>query len=176
MDPQYVVRGEDGILRCTQCGFVYDLDPLQTAEQAFSGYERFQFAVLAVPEARQAVHPSPGVWSVNEYAAHMEDVANLVYERVRNIAEQDGATLEWFDPDEVVERGRYNQRPAVESLEPLQVSVAAFKRYVEVLDPGVWNQVGNLENAGEVRLSEIAQDLAHELTHHTQDVERAIAP
>jgi hypothetical protein len=172
MDPQQVTRGDDGVMRCTECGFAYDLDPQETARRAGDGFDAFEFAVLAVPERLQPQRPAPGVWSVNAYTAHMAEAANVTYERVRNIAEQDRPMLEWYDENEAVERGRYDDRPAMESLEPLRASVAAFRRYVEGLPPEAWNRVGIHSRAGEVRLSEIAQDMVHELEHHTQDITR----
>ena len=172
MDPQQVVRGDDGVMRCTQCGFAYDHNAEETARLAGDGFEAFQFAVLGVPERLQARRPSSDVWSVNAYAAHMAEAATVIYERVRNITEQDRPTLEWYDESEAVERGNYDQRPAVESLEPLRESVAAFRRFLEHLVPGAWDRVGIHSRAGEVRLSEIAQDMPHELEHHADDVLR----
>jgi hypothetical protein len=172
MDPQQVIRGEDGVMRCTQCGFAYDLDPQETARRSGDGFDAFQFAVLAVPERLQARRPAPDVWSVNAYAAHMAEAATVIYERVRNIAEQDRPTLEWYDENEAVERGKYDERPAVESLEPLRASVAAFRAYLEDLAPEAWNRVGIHTRAGEVRLAEAAQDMPHELQHHAEDITR----
>jgi hypothetical protein len=172
MDPQQVVRGDDGVMRCTQCGFAYDHDAPETARLAGDGFEAFQFAVLGVPERLQARRPSPDVWSVNAYAAHMAEAATVIYERVRNITEQDRPTLEWYDESEAVERGNYDERPAVESLEPLRESVTAFRRFLEDLPPSAWDRVGIHSRAGEVRLSEIAQDMPHELEHHADDVIR----
>jgi hypothetical protein len=172
MDPQQVVRGDDGVMRCTQCGFAYDHDAEETARLAGDGFEAFQFAVIGVPERLQARRPAPDVWSVNAYAAHMAEAATVIYERVRNITEQDRPTLEWYDESEAVERGNYDERPAVESLEPLRESVAAFRRFLDDLEPGTWDRVGIHSRAGEVRLSEIAQDMPHELEHHADDVIR----
>lgn len=172
MDPQQVVRGDDGVMRCKQCGFAYQLDAQETARHAGEGLEAFQFAVLGVPERLQAQRPSAHVWSVNAYSAHMAEAATVIYERVRNIAEQDRPTLEWFDENEAVERGNYDDRPAVESLEPLRESVTAFQHLLEELPPDAWDRVGIHTRAGEVRLSEIAQDMPHELEHHAADVVR----
>lgn len=172
MDPQQVVRGDDGVMRCKQCGFAYNLDSRETARLTRDGFDAFQFAVVAVPERLQPRRPAPDVWSVNAYAAHMAEAANVIYERVRNIVEQERPTLEWYDENEAVERGRYDDRPALESLEPLRESVAAFRRYLEVLPRGAWDRVGIHSRAGEVRLSEIAQDMPHELQHHAEDITR----
>jgi hypothetical protein len=172
MDSQQVVRGDDGVMHCTQCGFAYDLDSQETARRAGDGFDAFQFAVVAVPERLQPERPAPDIWSVNAYAAHMAEAANVIYERVRNIAEQERPTLEWYDENEAVERGRYDDRPAVESLEPLRESVTAFRHYLEGLPPEAWDRVGIHSKAGEVRLSEIAQDMPHELEHHAEDVTR----
>lgn len=172
MDPQQVQRGDDGVMRCTQCGFAYELDAAATAQRAGEGLEAFQFAVLGVPEARQPRRPAPTVWSVNAYAAHMAEAATVIYERVRTIAEHDRPTLEYYDESEAVERGKYDDRPAVDSLEPLRESVGAFRRYLEQLPPDGWSRVGLHTRAGEVTLSEIAQDMPHELEHHAADVTR----
>ena len=172
MDPEQVQRGDDGVMRCTQCGFAYNHDSGETAEAAQDGLESFEFAVLAVPEAVQSKRPAPDVWSVNAYSAHMAEAATVIYERVRNIAEQDRPTLEWFDENESVQRGQYDERPAVESLAPLRESVAAFRRYLQDLPGGDWERIGVHSRAGDVSLAEIAQDMPHELRHHAEDVAR----
>jgi hypothetical protein len=159
-------------MRCRQCGFTYDLGMEETARRAESGLQAFEAAVRATSDDRAGRRPAPDVWSVNAYSAHMAEAANVIYERVRNIATQDHPTLEWYDESEAVERGRYDDRPAVESLAPLRESVEAFRRCLESLPPEAWDRTGVHTRAGEVRLSDIAQDMPHELEHHAGDVAR----
>ncbi|HEX6506967.1 MAG TPA: DinB family protein [Chloroflexota bacterium] len=172
MDPTQVIRGDDGIFRCRQCGFSYDLDRVETAQRAADDFETFRTVVLESPEEIRGWRPAPEIWSINAYTAHMAEAANIIYERVRNIAEQDRPVLEYYDEQEAVERGHYDDRPAVESLEPLRESVEAFRRCLESLAPDDWDRVGIHSRAGEVRLSEIAQDMPHELEHHAEDITR----
>lgn len=173
MDPEQVTRAENGVMRCRQCGFTYDLGLGETARRAERGLDAFKAAVLETSEGERSRRPSPDVWSVNAYTAHMAEAANVIYERVRNIAEQDRPGLEWYDQNEAVERGRYDDHPAAESLKPLQESVEAFARYLAALPEAAWERTGVHSRAGDVKLSDIAQDMVHELEHHAGDIVRA---
>lgn len=172
MDPTQVMRDADGTMRCRQCGFTYDLTEVQVAEQANAGMEAVREAVASTPKERRAVRPEPSVWSVNAYTAHLVDAAGVIMWRVRAIAEQNRPTLPYHDQDEAVEQGREDEIPAEDSVEQLEPIVSEFQRYVVDLPEGAWDRIGVHARAGEVRLSEIAHDMPHELLHHARDIRR----
>jgi uncharacterized damage-inducible protein DinB len=170
MDPTQVIRQPDGTMRCRQCGFRYTLTPEQVADRAGRGLAAVRAAVASVPEDASSRRPAPEVWSVNAYAAHLADVAEVIYGRIQLIAARARPSLAWHDQDQAVEEGRQDQKPAVDSLRQLEGTVRAFEDYVRALPESAWDRVGVHAKAGEVRLAEIAQDLPHELEHHADDI------
>ena len=170
MDPTQVIRQPDGSLQCRQCGFSYTLTSEEVADSAGRGLVAVRAAVAGVPENAASRRPAPDIWSVNAYTAHLADAAGVIYDRIRLIAEQDRPLLPWHDQDQAVEEGRHDQTPAGDSLGHLEGTVRTFQEYVWALPRGAWERVGVHAKAGEVRLSEIAQDLPHELEHHAGDI------
>jgi hypothetical protein len=172
MDPSQVIRDANGVMRCRECGFSYDLDRREVANRAGSAFAAVQAAVAATPEERRSVRPSPEVWSVNAYAQHLVDAAAVINLRVRAIAETDRPELPYHDQDRAVEEERADEVPATDSLARLEESVQAFQWYLTALPPEAWQRTGIHSRAGEVRLADIAHDMTHELEHHAQDIRR----
>ncbi|GAC1462938.1 MAG: hypothetical protein NVS2B16_25840 [Chloroflexota bacterium] len=170
MDPQQVERDSDGVMRCQQCGFAYTLSPPEIIARAGSGLDGVVAAVQSTDASLRHRRPSPNVWSVNAYTSHLADAADVITWRVRAIAETDAPLLPNHDQDRAVEDGLADRHPAGDSLKRLEETVRAFQRYVLALEPGALHRVGRHSIAGEVRLSDIAHDMPHELTHHAQDI------
>lgn len=170
MDPRQVARDPDGVMRCRECGFRYELEPRQVVEQSRSGLDKVTSALQSVPVEYRPIRPSPDIWSVNAYTAHLADAADVISYRVRTIAREERPKLAYHDQDQAVEDTHADERPAGRSLEQLAHEVNDFCRLVEGYDPAVWQRVGVHERAGDVRLADIAQDMPHELNHHADDI------
>jgi hypothetical protein len=170
MDPEQVVRTDDGAMRCRQCGFTYELPPEDLLEQVAVGMAEVRSAVASVPEKRRDARPSPEVWSVNAYVAHLADAAAVITERVRRIATEDNPSLAYHQQDDAADEGRYDEQPADRLLERLGGTVEEFVDYTRSLPPSAWSRTGVHALAGPVTLSEIAHDMAHELRHHAEDI------
>jgi DinB superfamily len=172
MDPSQVVRDANNVMRCRECGFTYNLAREEVVSRAGSGLATLQEAVDSTPEDRRSVRPAPTVWSINAYSAHLADSAGVINLRVRAIAETVRPELLYHDQDQAVEDERADQIPTSRSLPQLEESVQAFQWYLAALPASAWDRVGIHSRAGEVRLSDIAHDMAHELEHHTADIRR----
>jgi hypothetical protein len=172
MDPSQVSRDDTGMFRCRTCGFSYNLGPSEIIDRSGSGVGAVRAAVAGVPEAHRHLRPSPEVWSVNAYAAHLAGAASVIVDRVRAIAETDRPLLPYHDQDRAVEDGRADEQAADESLLRLEEAVTAFRSVVTHLVAEQWDRVGVHARAGEVSLSEIAHDMPHELEHHAMDMRR----
>ncbi|HLJ69050.1 MAG TPA: DinB family protein [Chloroflexota bacterium] len=170
MDPTQVVRDDDGVMRCRDCGFRYELDPAAIGQQTATGLEAAVAALAGVPDSIRALRPAPRVWSVNAYASHLADAAGVIHQRVVAIAEQERPYLPYHDQDEAVATGDADLAPASESTERLRRNVEAFQTYTAAIPPSAWDRVGVHQRAGEVRLRDIAQDMPHELHHHARDI------
>lgn len=175
MDPQQVIRDNDGTFRCRDCGFRYALDATSAASAAEQGVVAVRDAVSVTPDALRSRRPRPEVWSINAYTAHLVEVGDLVLGRVRAIAESDRPHLPAYDQDAAADAGRFDERPAEESLPKLEAEVQAYAAYLRGLPQVGWRRVGMHAEAGEVRLCDIAHDLPHELTHHAADIGRVAA-
>jgi hypothetical protein len=172
MDPTQVVRDEHGVMRCRECGFPYDLPPAEVVRRARAAVESVRAAVESVPEAQRGRRPSPDVWSVNGYAAHLADAATVIGERVRSIAETDRPPLPYYDQDQAAVARNYDGQPAARSLSRIAEAAGSTADYLAALPPDAWQRTGVHERAGDVRLAEIAHDLPHELEHHAEDIRR----
>jgi hypothetical protein len=172
MDPSQVTRDDQGVMACRECGFRYTLTPAEIVERSDRGVVGVRDAVTGVPVAQRGIRPSPEVWSVNAYSAHLADAAGVITERARAIAEQDRPPLPYHDQDRAVEEGRADEQDAEVSLRQLDEAVNIFRSIVLDLRPEQWDRVGIHARAGEVNLREIAHDLPHELEHHAMDIRR----
>ncbi len=171
MDPAQVVRDENGMMRCRECGFTYGRSREEVVELTEHGLEAVRTALAGADSTRRHLRPDPLVWSVNAYVAHLADAAALIDGRIHQIAEHEHPELAWHDQDAAVERGRQDEQAAGESLSRLEHTVARFLRYLTDLPPEAWKRSGVHSRAGAVRLAEVAQDMPHELQHHANDIE-----
>lgn len=170
MDPNQVRRGEDGVMRCTQCGFRYDLSPADVADRAEAATQAVRQAVADTPMERRSRRPEPRVWSVNGYTRHLADASGVILQRIELILAEDRPYLPYWDEAADAEENRIDESPADQSIPVLEERVARFAQRMRALPPGGWERVGIHERAGEILLSEIAHDMAHETEHHAQDI------
>jgi hypothetical protein len=172
MDPKQVLRDSNGVMRCRECGFTYNLDRDEVARRVGPNFEAVRLAVVASPADRRHIRPASTVWSINAYTAHLADAAGVINLRMRAIAETDRPELPYHDQDHAVEEARADERPAEESLAQLEESVQAFQWYLTALPPTAWERVGIHSKAGPIRLADVAHDMVHELEHHARDIRR----
>lgn len=172
MDPSQVSRDADGIFRCRECGFRYALDRLEVARTCGAAVVEVRAAAEAIPTATRARRPSPSVWSPNAYCAHLGDAAELIEQRVRRIATENRPLLSGYDQGAAAEAGRFDEVDMDVSLARLDAAVTRFVDILTSLSETDWSRLGVHEEAGELRLGDIAQDMPHELTHHAGDLRR----
>ena len=127
-------------------------------------------AVAQIPVSRRGLRTRPEVWSVNAYAAHLVDAARVIVWRVRAIATEDNPYLPYHQQDEAASEGDYDTRDADGSIAQLQGHVREYLDLVRALPETAWSRVGTHQEAGAVRLSDIAHDMGHELSHHAADI------
>ncbi len=174
MDTQQVQRDAAGTLRCRECGFAYALTPDQVADRTESGLAAVQAAVRGAPEDQRARRPAPAVWSVNAYTAHLADAMRMMQGRIQLIAARDRPALASHDQDQAVADGCFDARAAPAARADLTRTAQAIAACVRALPPDAWDRVGLHSEAGEVRLSDIAHDVPHELEHHAGDIRRLV--
>jgi hypothetical protein len=170
MDPTQVRRAADGVMVCEQCGFRYDHSRTEIADLSETGFDRVREALRATPPEGRGERLAPEVWSINAYVGHLSQAASVIRERVRRMATEDRPTLTWWDENESVIKDRLDERDADESLAALEQSVRSFVALLRSQRDQAWTRIGLHSTAGEVRLGEVAHDMAHELGHHADDI------
>jgi DinB family protein len=172
VDPSQVIRDSNGAFRCRECGFRYALSAGEMVDVCTDTVVRFRQAALAIPTELRGRRTAPAVWSPNAYCAHMADAAELIESRVRRMATEERPFLAGYDQDQAAELGRFDERPVEPSLRRVDRAVAHFVALVSSLPGDGWQRIGAHEEAGDVKLRDIAHDMPHELTHHTADLQR----
>jgi hypothetical protein len=175
VDPHQVRAGDDGLLRCTQCGMAYDLEPGTAPEAVRREAAAFVAAVAGTPGSARDSRPEPRTWSVNAYAAHVADVLARLTDRLERILAEPSPELQGFDEDEQVRRGHFDDVPADRSatrvVEGAAAAVALLQRIADDPDADrLWRRTGVHTEQGELAVWQVACDLAHELHHHAADV------
>lgn len=170
MDPTQVSRGDDGVFQCRECGFRYALSGAEIARVSTATVGDVRDAALAIPSALRSRRTAPAVWSPNAYCAHLADASELIEGRVGRIASEDRPLLRGYDQDEAAVVGRFDEVAMDASLQRIDAAVARFVALVDGLPDDAWERAGVHEEAGEVRLRDIAHDMPHELRHHAGDL------
>jgi hypothetical protein len=170
MDPVQVVRTDGGVMECRECGFRYNHTRAEIADLSEQHLARVGNALNATPHDARGVRLQPKLWSVNAYMAHLVEASGVVLERVQRVATEERPALAWFDENVSVERFGYDGYDADQSWRKLQPTVAEFAAFLRGLPDDAWERLGIHSTAGEVRMSEIAHDMAHELGHHADDI------
>jgi hypothetical protein len=175
VDPRQVHSGDDGLLRCSQCGMAYDLEPSGAVAAVRRQAAAFVAAVTASPASARDQRPDPRTWSVNGYAAHVADVVGHLTDRMRRILEEDTPDLPGYDEDSESRRGRFDDVPAQRSsmlvAERAADAVAVLEKVAGDADgERLWRRSGTHPEQGQLALWQVACDVVHELHHHTEDV------
>jgi hypothetical protein len=172
VDPRQVVLEDDGTFRCRECGFRYALTGPELIGAVGSTLGQLREAALAIPVELRRQRTAPEVWSPNAYCAHLADATELIEGRVRRIATEDRPFLRGYDQDAAAEAGRFDEVAMKPSLDRVDAAVAGFLSVIEGLPASGWDRQGVHEEAGPIRLRDIAHDMPHELIHHTGDLRR----
>ncbi len=153
---------------CPECGFVAaDADPAGIGGVVRSLTPRWE-AALARPDAR--TRPSPGVWSVLEYAAHVRDVNRVFTGRLTAMLRVDDPLFENWDQDAAALEGRYAElEPAVVAGE-LAGAAAAFADGLDSVPPEALDRPGRRSNGSVFTVRTLAQYYLHDVVHHLHDV------
>lgn len=175
VDPRQVRAGDDGRLRCVQCGMTYDLEPGTAARAVREQAAAFVAAVTGTPGSARDRRPAPRTWSVNAYAAHVADVLARLTDRLERILAEPSPELRGYDEDAEVRRGHFDDIPAEDSARLVTELAAAAVTVLEGIAASpdadaLWQRTGVHTEQGELAAWLVACDLAHELHHHAADV------
>ncbi len=154
---------------CPECGF----DPKAISGRDVAGLIPAVTAafVRALDGPQATVRPSPAVWSVSEYAAHVRDVHRIFARRVTRMLTEDDPLFENWDQDRTALEDRYwEQSPAVVSAELSAAAADTAALFAGVSGPQ-WDRRGRRSNGSQFTVDSIGRYLAHDLVHHVHDIE-----
>jgi DinB family protein len=159
---------------CEVCGFVWDdVADADVEPRIRAGSEMIARLLRNAPDVADA-RPTPGRWSMLEYAAHVRDVLLVVRDRfvVGVVADRPG-----FAPmyrEERVDLGMYQGEEPLALAAELEVAATLVVRMIAALSPE------QLERTCEYgfpapttrTLRWMAAQAVHEVEHHLSDVEQ----
>lgn len=147
-------------------GYVGDRDPLAILQETAA---KLAALVQGQPDARLRQKPAPGKWSAAEILAHLADTEMVLGFRMRLILGQDGVPVQAFDQDVWAAFTHYDQIPAAESLEQIQVLRRANLRLLRSLSPEQLQQAGMHTERGRETVAHLVRMWAgHDLNHRAQ--------
>lgn len=154
--------------RCEECGFAAgEVEPQQIGELVRASVPRY-VAALRRADARQ--RPTPGVWSVLEYGAHVRDVFRLFGERLELMLDQDDPLFANWDQDATAREQRYDlQDPAVVAQE-LVLAAEETASAFDGVPVGAWERTGRRSNGSVFTVTTLGQYFLHDVVHHLHDV------
>jgi hypothetical protein len=161
--------------RCSECGFVYDLDGALDAGADIAETAGQIAAILAA--ARDVGNRADAAtWSVLEYGCHVRDVLLVQRERVLLALRAEEPPLEAMGRDERVEADGYRDQDALDVARQIGDAALLFNGVLARLDEPSWQRTviyGHPYRA--VRsLAWVAVHTVHEMVHHLGDIRRQL--
>ncbi|MDA1036263.1 MAG: maleylpyruvate isomerase N-terminal domain-containing protein [Chloroflexi bacterium] len=170
MDPRQVEQRADGAWMCKQCGFAWSLDRETVLERLETASDRLREKVTVVGPGAMDVGIREGLWSPREYIAHLADWAGIIGKRLHKMLAEDSPAIEDLDQDKLAADNAYPEWDVEESLVRYAKGIAHTIEHVRDGGDDGWVRVGMKAPRGAVPVSEFAQDLLHELEHHSLDI------
>lgn len=128
----------------------------------------------ALRDPHAAVRPSPGTWSVLEYACHVRDVHRTMARRLVLVLEEDDPTFDNWDQDATAVEERYDsQDPATVDVELVEAAGHAAGLWASV-PPEAYDRTGRRSNGSRFTVRTLGQYHLHDVLHHVHDVGRPV--
>ena len=172
-------RGMQGVTEvCSECEF----DPRTVGDNELGpelvrlaiGYEKVISDAVAEGCSALASRPSPDVWSILEYAGHVEFIVDFVAHMCEVAKEDELAAVNGVDPDEHVDESNFNSIDAAEMAGRIRNAGNRAQAALDRLEPAAlgWMLAFN-GNPAPLRLLTLA--MVHESHHHLRDVSKLAA-
>jgi hypothetical protein len=157
---------------CEQCGFSYNLTPVEVLTLLGSDADAFVAEMRRYDDVTVRRRPAPEVWSPLEYACHVRDVLAVQRERIALTLREHEPEFEPMGRDERVVRDRYNEQdPSVVANELIDAN-DALVLLLQSLDHDQWQRRGwyNYPERELRTIQWIGTHTVHELLHHRTDI------
>lgn len=155
--------------RCPECGVdVAELTPQDVAAAIRASLPRWQAALSREDVAER---PSPGVWSVLEYGAHVRDVFRVMHYRLDLLLTREAPTFpDWDQDGTAVEDDYAGQDPRAVATQ----LAAAGRGMADALDAVLRRDLersGTRSNGSVFTVRTLGRYAWHDVAHHLHDVE-----
>jgi hypothetical protein len=162
----------EGVYRCAECGFEYDLDQAPHAAAAILSGSAEIAALLADEAADLRTRRRPDQWSPLEYCCHLRDVLLVQRERVLAARRVDTPSFEPMGRDERVEHDGYSEQDPLAVARQLTDAAQLFANVLSRLDAADWERtvIYNYPKTNERTLRWVAIHTVHEVRHHRLDI------
>lgn len=157
---------------CPECGLDTGSFPHDEVGAMLRANAAEWIALLRGDAAVLRRRPSPEVWSVLEYAAHVRDVFRIYDERLARMLDEDGPLYANWDQDATAVGDRYDTSdPAVVADEIDEAAARLADRFDSVSGDG-WNRTGHRSDGASFTVDSFARYFIHDPIHHLYDVAR----
>lgn len=109
--------------------------------------------------------PAPGEWSILEVCCHLRDAAQIEGERIRRLLEEEGPTLEPYDPEALARERGYEREDSRRVLTALRAFWGGLAYQLEGLPAEAWGRSGTHPEAGPVTV----EGRAHQAVRHAHE-------
>jgi hypothetical protein len=155
---------------CRACGFSWS-QPQDAGHAVVMGAPA---AIGALVAGRDGGSRAPGLdWTVAGYVCHVGDSIRVWAERLANVALGDGEMVGEYDQD-LLARARHYENVGVQgAVWSLRRAVLDWSAAVELASTDHFTMAH--PELGEMSLHDVVLIRAHDVTHHTRDIERSLA-
>jgi DinB superfamily len=164
---------------CSECGFDWNSEPddifATLGESVPSLREALQQPVDAQADKedrRVRARPSPEVWSIVEYLAHLRDAFSFYRDRIELVLTIDRPELATRDFAELAEASNYRDENPARVLATVETTITAADTHLRSLQRDQWNRIGIGSSGEERTVLALARRMAHEIQHHLLDIDR----
>lgn len=155
--------------RCPECGLDAGTVPVTEIGALVRATVPRWRAALGRAGARR--RPSPGTWSVTEYAAHVRDVCHVMAGRLTLMLTEDAPSFPDWDQDAAALAGRYAELEPAAVADELAAAVAAVAERFDGVTPADHDRPGLRSNGSRFTVVTLGQYFWHDVAHHLHDVD-----
>jgi DinB superfamily len=164
---------------CSECGFDWDgesgniLCALTDATAEISkAFEHSNELTDDEFDRLIRVRPSPEVWSIVEYLAHLRDVFSFYSDRIELVLTNDRPELTTRDFDELARTSDYRNEDPTRVLGEIEAIIVAAGNRLATLQEEQWARIGIGSSGKDRTVLVLARRIAHENQHHLLDIRR----
>jgi len=162
---------------CPECGFGWDLDPVQLGQAIVALGRQYQDRLGSTEAGHLHRRVRPRTWSPLEYSCHIRDVLFNQRDRVLLALVEDVPTFQPMHRDERVELAGYAAEDVGDVAAGIAIGAKLLAHVLGRLRPSQWDRAGiyGYPAPAERDVRWIGRNVVHELQHHLWDIDQLLA-